>query len=419
MSRASLLDWVRTGFTNRRAWNSGAEKRRGVARRRRTFPIELEAMEGRMLLATIVVNDVGGGQAQDTNATVAEMLKNPEWTITLRDAINIANNSPSLGGNIIQLQQNEIYQLRQVATHWYGPDGLPAVYSNITIQGNGSTIERASGKPFRFFYVSNANYGKLPTGTLTLNNLTLNNGYAKGGDAYKGGAGLGAGGAIFNQGTLVLNGDTLENNTEAGGDTAYYSSVGKSVNFGGGIGENASNDKPGGFGGQLSGPSNIVIHFEYGGLTREGQGGNRVDHAGFGGGGAFTTVGGFGGGGGVNPHTHQGGYGGFGGGNGSYYYGGAGGGMGGAVFTRGGSVTFTNSNVMNNHADGGDAYYYGNDGAAYGGAIFNYEGVVSFYGSNGDTESGNTLTTYDGYNNVALGEFYAALDSNGKFYSSN
>ena len=93
--------------------------------------------------------------------------------------------------------------------------------------------------------------------------------------------------------------------------------------------------------------------------------------------------------------------------------------MGGAVFTRGGSVTFTNSNVMSNHADGGDAYYDGNDGAAYGGAIFNYEGVVSFYGSNGDTESGNTLTTYDGYNNVSAGEFYAALDSNGKFYSSN
>ena len=285
MSRASLLDWVRTGFTNRRALNSGAEKRREVARRRRSLPIELEAMEGRMLLATIVVNDVGGWQAQSTNATVAEMLKNPEWTITLRDAINIANNSPSPGGNIIQLQQNETYQLRQVATHWYGPDGLPAVYSNITIQGNGSTIERASGTPFRFFYVSNAKYGKLPTGTLTLNNLTLNNGYAKGGDAYKGGAGLGAGGAIFNQGTLVLNGVTLENNTAAGGDTAYYSTVGKSVKFGGGIGENASNDKPGGFGGQLSGPSNIVIHFEYGGLTREGQGGNRVDQAGFGGGG--------------------------------------------------------------------------------------------------------------------------------------
>jgi len=41
-----------------------------------------------------------------------------------------------------------------VNNFWYGPDGLPAIASNLTIQGNGATIERIGSTPFRLFYVS-------------------------------------------------------------------------------------------------------------------------------------------------------------------------------------------------------------------------------------------------------------------------
>src|SRR5262249_3281380 len=106
--------------------------------------------------------------------------------------------------------------------NWYGPNGLPAIDNDITIQGNGSTIQRstAAGTPaFRLFYVSGGLTGEVPLGKLTLNNLSLAGGLAQGGDGYLGGGGgMGAGGAIFNRGTLILNGVALWNNQALGGD---------------------------------------------------------------------------------------------------------------------------------------------------------------------------------------------------------
>src|SRR5207244_583818 len=101
---------------------------------------------------------------------------------------------------------------------WYGPNGLPAISSQITIEGNGATIARDPTAPkFRFFYVS-GNLSGLAGGTLTLRNVTLRGGVAQGGNGYHGGGGgSGMGGAIFNQGTLTLIGDTLTANTAQGG----------------------------------------------------------------------------------------------------------------------------------------------------------------------------------------------------------
>src|SRR5262249_17535963 len=53
-----------------------------------------------------------------------------------------------------------------------GPNGLPAVSTAITIDGNGSTITRSNAAPpFRLFYVAAA----APLSTLTRGSLTLRN----------------------------------------------------------------------------------------------------------------------------------------------------------------------------------------------------------------------------------------------------
>lgn len=75
---------------------------------------------------------------------------------------------------------------------WYGPEALPAIASDITIEGNGATITRSGSTPFRFFYVAadpaNPNtddYTSPRAGRLTLENLTLSNGLAKGATATR------------------------------------------------------------------------------------------------------------------------------------------------------------------------------------------------------------------------------------------
>ncbi len=133
---------------------------------------------------------------------------------------------------------------------WYGPNALPAVSSAVIINGDGAVLLRPSTETddaadaLRFFYVSGGLSG-LPAGFLSLNNLTLQGGYAQGGDSETGGGGLGAGGAVFNQGSLVLDGVTLTGNEAQGGSGGVGSSP-----EGGGIGQDAQGTaNGGGFGG--------------------------------------------------------------------------------------------------------------------------------------------------------------------------
>jgi hypothetical protein len=338
---------------------------------------------------------VGGPQSAPIIVnTSADTVNEGGGVISLRDAINIANSRP--GADTIVLQANQIYNLNQVDNNWYGANGLPAITSPITIEGNGATINHSGGPNFRFFYVSNAQYGGLPTGSLTLHGLTLQGGAAVGGNSYYGGGGLGAGGAIFNQGTLVLDGVLLMQNTAQGGSSGYYTDY---AQFGAGIGADAQTSPsqvPGGFGGAVN-PG----QFPNQQATREGQGSSATQAAGFGGGGAKasevqsggSTTGGFGAGGGNNY-----GKGGFGGGAGGYQYwaqgyGGGGAGLGGAVFNRGGTVTILNSTLTNNKAIGGDApgYYSSGVGDALGGAVFNLNGSVAL---TNDTITSNNLQAY-------------------------
>lgn len=131
-----------------------------------------------------------------------------------QDAGTHADCPAGSGADSIELANNTTYTL--LTPHNSADDGagLPLITSNITIQGNGATIERSpdAGTPdFRLLYV-------FTNGNLTIYNLTLTNG-----SANVDGSGLG-GGAILNQGTLTLqNVSILDNHsgTHGGGLSNY------------------------------------------------------------------------------------------------------------------------------------------------------------------------------------------------------
>src|SRR5262245_46726574 len=170
--------WLRNLFASRRP----RAPRKAPAR----FRLCLDSLEDRLTPSTTI----------PVGPTTADLIAK----------IRTANHTQ--GPVVLVLPANTIYTLTAPANsqatvednNWYGPNGLPAIDKDITIQGNGATFHRstASGTPyFRLFYVSGGLPGQLPLGRLTLENLTLQGGLAKGGNGEGGGGGgLGAGGAI-------------------------------------------------------------------------------------------------------------------------------------------------------------------------------------------------------------------------------
>ena len=219
---------------------------------RTTLP-DLGAWQHTAGTSTITVTSTAD-TADSWSLSATSVPGNDLGSVTLRDAINLADNAG--GTSTIVLASGATYDFTTADNNWYGPDALPPVASNITILGNGSTLERASSLDadttadgLRFFYVSGGMATELPLGTLDLENLTLQNGLAKGGDAGGGGGGLGAGGAIFNQGDLTLNGVTLAGNEALGG--SYVVSFGESSG-GGGMGQDGARSRWWGVWGELS-----------------------------------------------------------------------------------------------------------------------------------------------------------------------
>jgi hypothetical protein len=146
---------------------------------------------------------------------------------TLRDAITAADNDTATGGcpagsgsDTIALATGETYILTI---------GELVIHSQITIEGNGSTIQRSSADDildFRIFYLS-------PTGDLTLNELTVSNGRTV----------PGGGGGIKNWGALTMNQSTVSGNSGSGivtleGSSAYINHSYLSGNNGVGISNN-------------------------------------------------------------------------------------------------------------------------------------------------------------------------------------
>ena len=115
-------------------------------------------------------------------------------------AINVANGNSE--PDTINLASNGSYTLTAVDNINDGPNGLPSTTSNITINGNGATIERSKSEgipDFRVFHVANV-------GILTLNDLTVSGGIAS----------AGFGGGIANVGDLILNNATVSGNNSSG-----------------------------------------------------------------------------------------------------------------------------------------------------------------------------------------------------------
>ncbi|MBA2377289.1 MAG: hypothetical protein H0V75_14380 [Rubrobacter sp.] len=117
----------------------------------------------------------------------------------LKAAINAANQNNE--ADTISLADNGTYTLTEVDNTAEGSNGLPQIASEITIEGNGATIQRsdADGTPaFRILRVSD-------DGNLTLESTTIS-----GGDG-NGGGGNGGGGAL-NRGTLTASNSTFSQN---------------------------------------------------------------------------------------------------------------------------------------------------------------------------------------------------------------
>ncbi len=174
---------------------------------------------------------------------------------SLRSAIEQAN--ATAGPDIVQLGEGCVYRIDTVDNNWYGPNGLPAIGSDVTIEGNGARLlrrgftQQTPAPKVRFFFVGadpghpdTNDYATPGTGQLTLRDITLESGLARGGDSNGGGGGAGLGGAIFSQGTVLIERSTLVRNNAVGG-----SSLNNQAGTGGaGIGTNASGADGGGFG---------------------------------------------------------------------------------------------------------------------------------------------------------------------------
>ncbi len=195
----------------------------------------------------------------------------------------------------------------------FGPTATPVIFSTITIEGNGATLQWTGPGYSRLFTVAtvtDADFGS-GTGNLTLRNVYVKGFRIKGGDGglIGGGGGLGAGGAIFVQGQLTVESSTFDGNGAIGGNGNHCSA---------GFDECITNGPAGGGGGGFSGNGGDAS--TYGG----GGGGGARGSGGSGGNFAQASVDGGGGGGGGTVFDGANGPGST-GGNGGFFCGGDGG----------------------------------------------------------------------------------------------
>jgi hypothetical protein len=320
------------------SWFFGKGSKAPARKTPQNVRLQLEELEDRMVLSTspgTAPSPPPGGLPYATATSTSQLIAD----------INYANTN---SGNFTINLTDSTYDFTSADNNTFGPNALPVITGNITINGNGAVLARDASlgtkTPFRFFYIAGSQVASpagsqsivTATGTLTLENLTLEGGLTEGGNSGTGGGGLGAGGAIFNMGNLTLNGVTLEQNDAVGGS----SGTGTGGTSGGGLGTGATTSGNFGVGGAAA---------------SAGAGGA----GGFGAGGAAGT---------------KGGAGGFGGGSGNGTIGGGGAGMGGGIFNMYGTVTLTNSTFAYNVAAGGQGA--NSSGGAYGGAVFNLDGTL-------------------------------------------
>jgi CSLREA domain-containing protein len=339
-----------------------------------------------------------------------------------------------------------------------GPSVLPAITSNIIIEGNGATLQgsfcdgesNGFGNPCPYVASNDRLVTVMPTGNLTLLDLTVIGFAARGGDAGSygqseggGGGGLGAGGAVYVKGgKLTVQNCTFEGNSAVGGDgTSLVNPGANGGGGGGGIygygggGNYCSPDcggsggggggaftvgfvgDPQGDGGAGGGLANTYAALcggaggAAGGKASAGTPGQAATCDGGGGGGGSWGFFGSGdggagkyggGGGGGASEGGNGGNGGFGGGGGAGATGafggtrgGSGGFGGGGGQAQDGTVTGTGHPGVGGKFGGDGNSSDGGGGGALGGAIFNDSGTMLIQSS---TFNGNVVTRGNGGN---------------------
>jgi hypothetical protein len=177
--------WFRSFLTS---WKSDRSRSRARCPRwtGRSSRLFLEQLEDRILLTSYSATNAPAKQTSYSAATVPALIAD----------INAANQRG--GTNIIMLTApiSSPYVLTAVDNSQYGATGLPVIGGgkkgdNLTIVGNGDTIERSiNGAQMRLLAVAS-------NSSLTLKNMTLTGGSTTVDWAI-------GGGAICNQGTLVL-----------------------------------------------------------------------------------------------------------------------------------------------------------------------------------------------------------------------
>jgi hypothetical protein len=373
--------------------------------------------------ATITVGDGAVAAGADGRCSLIEAISNAN-----NDAATFADCAAGAGADTLALASAATYEIGTVDNTFFGFTGLPVISSQVTIEGNGSTISRAAAAPaFRLLTVDLA-------GNLTVLESVLSNGLAHGGNGGDdtgtddgggggGGAGLGGDGGSSSAASVDggaggggfggRGGDGGGTAGGGGGGTITIGAAGSGATGGQGGSENGGHGGNSGIAGALGGDGGGG-----GGGGDEGSGGNGGIGGGGGGGGENDNAtlniggpGGFGGGGGGGGEDSSGGIGGFGaggggaddqidgqvtgtggfgGGNGGALGpesggGGGGAGMGGAIFNDGGSVTVLNSSFSANSAVGGTGgagtpgpdFHPGEAGRGLGGAIFSRDGSLN------------------------------------------
>ena len=171
--------------------------------------------------ATITVTTTDPAVAQDGQCSLIEAVMNAN-----ADTAFHADCAAGSGADTIELASAADYVLDQVFMSYDGPNGLPLVASEITVEGNGSTIERfADASQFRLIAVT-------PTGALELRDLTLRNGdagsnfggalHSRGGVelircTVTGNAALAGGGLSNESGTMTVTNSVVSLNVAVGG----------------------------------------------------------------------------------------------------------------------------------------------------------------------------------------------------------
>ncbi|MFN8357658.1 MAG: choice-of-anchor Q domain-containing protein [Spirosomataceae bacterium] len=328
-------------------------------------------------------------------------------------AITTANADPD--ATTIELQCGTYSY--STANNWeYGPNALPPITSDITIEGKGAVLTSTATVRLRFFYVSGGLSG-LTAGKLTLRDLTLQNGKQKGGDSYWGGGGAGMGGAIFNQGDLTLERVTLANNSATGGNTTL-SVLATNIANGGGMGEDSKDNSGGGFGGTPVGTGGSGGSSAAGTVNGGGGGGFLAGSSGQAGasggaGGGLGLLGGNGGNSTGNGGNGTGGKGGDGGGGGTWVFTATANGNGGNYGYGGSSGMVSGSNGGGGGIGGGGGSGGGNGGGGGfggGGGLGNDGGLGHGDGGFGGGGSGGSgLGGFGGGNGIAIGGGGAGL----------